>query len=197
MQLEQLEAWRRHGRLAVAVVADEGAALAAVRRLQDAGIGNDRISLLALDTQRVHDAVEAIGPRAGQRIREDADCGVLSADVCPPGRDELEGAAIGGGVGLVLGLSLFAVPGVGPMLLAAGPVVMVVNVLAHGLGGGIGLGLLLGAIFDERVGEAQRAHFHARLEAGDWLVLVHGDAPAIARAAAAVRGEGVAAVETY
>jgi hypothetical protein len=197
MRMEQLKGWRHHKRLLVAVVEDEAAVVAAVRRLQQIGVPPDQISLLALDTQRVHAAIEAIGPYQGQAIRQGETENALAEQASPKGRDEVQGMAVGSGVGLLIGLGVFALPGLGAVLLAAGPVVMAINVLGHTIAGGAGLGLVLGAILDEHVTEAHRDYYKARLQAGNWLLVVHGDEASIQRAATAVSGDRVARVESF
>lgn len=197
MRLKPPTLGRGHKHLVVAVIEDEPSVVAAVRRLQRVGIGNEHISLLALDRAQIHQAVAEIGPRRGEVVHAERGCGVVADEACPPGRDELAGVAVGGCVGLLIGLSLFAIPGLGATLLAAGPVGMVMNVLVHGVWGGVGLGMLVGAIFDDRVSGEHRDYFKERLEAGSWLLIVHGDDPAIAHAADEVKGEHVERVETF
>lgn len=197
MRLEQMKLGRGHKHLVVAVIEDEASVVAAVRRLQSAGIGNEHVSLLALDQAQVHQAVEEIGPRQGQIVHTDETCNVVTDEACQQGRPEVTSMVVGGCVGLLIGLSLFAVPGLGATLLAAGPVGMVINVLGHGIWGGVGMGMLVGAIFDDRVTEEHRDYFKQRLEAGSWLLIIHGDDPAIAHAVDAVSGDHVERVETF
>lgn len=197
MRTEQLKVWRHHKHLVIAVVDDEPGVVAVVRRLQRLGIGNDHISLLALDTHKVHEAIEAIGPFQGQVVHQAETCDALGDEASPKGRVEAEGMAIGGCVGLLIGLGVFAIPGLGAMLLAAGPVVMAINVLGHTVAGGVGMGMLLGAIFDERVTEEHRAYYKERLQQGNWLLVVHGDDPTVERAVTEIAGPRVARVESF
>lgn len=197
MRLQQLQIWRHHKRLAVAVIEDEATVVDTVRRLQRLGIKNDQISLLALDTQKVFGAIAEIGAFQGQDVRPGSSADVVAEETAPKGRSELEGMALGGGIGLLIGLAAFAIPGLGVALLAAGPVVMAINVLGHTAAGGLGLGMVLGAIFDERVTEDHRRDYKERLEAGHWLLVVHGDERDIERAQSDVFGPRVERVEVF
>lgn len=197
MRLEQAKVWHHHKHLVVAVIEDEPSVVAAVRRLHRLGINNDQISLLALDKEKLHEAVEELGPHQGQRLHEDETCDLLGDEIRSQGRSEAAGMSIGACVGLVIGLGTFALPGIGAFLLAAGPVVQGLNVLGHMLWGGVGMGMLMGAIFDERVSEEQRDYFKTSLEQGRWLLIVHGDAPLIEQAVEEVRGERVERVTSF
>ncbi|MNL89343.1 hypothetical protein D3C87_2196040 [compost metagenome] len=46
----------------------------------------------------------------------------------------------------------------------------------------MGLGALLGAIFDEKITEEHKALFHDHLEKGGWMLMVHGEDEALDRA---------------
>lgn len=197
MRLEALKVRRHQQHLVVAVIADEASAIAAVRRLHRIGIGSEAISLLALDTEKVHEAIAEIGPVAGQVVHAGQPVDVLAEETGSHGRDETRGTALGGCIGLVIGLGVFAIPGLGVALLAAGPVIMAINVLGHTIAGGLGLGLVLGAIFDERVTEDHRDHYKARLEQGAWLLVIHGDDALVKRAGAELQGAHVERVETF
>jgi hypothetical protein len=197
MHLEALKVRRHQQHLVVAVIADEAGAIAAVRRLHRIGIGSEAISLLALDTEKVHEAIAEIGPVAGQVVHAGGSVDAVAEETSVHGRDETKGTALGGCVGLVIGLGVFAIPGLGAALLAAGPVVMAINVLGHTIAGGVGMGLVLGAIFDERVTEDHRDHYKQRLEQGAWLLVLHGDDPLVERAAAELKGAHVERVETF
>lgn len=197
MQVEQLKVWKHHKHLVVAIVADEPGAVAAVRRLHRLGLRNDQLSMLALDTERLHEAAEALGRHEGRAPGTASSCDQVADDTRSGGWSEAEGMAVGSCVGLVLGLATFALPGVGATLLAAGPVVQAINVVGHMLWSGVGLGMVVGALFDERVSEDARDRFARSLEQGRWLLIVHGDDPLIERAAAAVRGEHVERVEVF
>jgi hypothetical protein len=197
MRLEQLRVWQRHKHLAVAVVDDEAGVLEVVKRLHGLGVSNDQLSLIALDVEKVHGLVETIGPQQGQLVHEGRAMDAVADETSPKGRNEVEGMAIGGGVGLVIGLCVFAIPGLGATLLAAGPVVMAINVLGHAAAGGIGMGMLLGAIFDERVTEAHRECYRERLQAGHWLLIVEGDEALVRRAGQTLSGDHVERVEVF
>jgi len=109
-------------------------ALAAVRDLKNAGIDDDRISLIASNADKWHD-------------------GTISADddendtAEGAGKGAATGGLIGGGAGLLAGLGMLAIPGLGPVVaagwLASTAVGAAVGAVAGGATGG-----LLGALKD-------------------------------------------------
>lgn len=197
MPVEHVHDRIRGRHMAVAVVDHEDAALAAVRRLQGAGFANDQISLLALDAAQLEQARQLLSTPQGGGIQTGRSGDDVADEISSQGRDELAGVAAGGTLGLVIGLSVFAVPGLGAALLAAGPVIMAINVIGHTVAGGIGLGMVMGAIFDEHVTEDHRDAYKQALERGQWLVIVHGDAATVERAARELPLAGGATVESY
>ena len=164
------------------------AVIGVVRALHALGIGPDRVSVLARDDQALCATIEEVGATDGR----EADAPALLADfVDPKGRDEAAGMLVGGGVGLVLGLSAIALPGLGAFLLAAGPVA----VALHGLtfaAGGLGIGALIGAIVDEGVTGEHRAALEEALAQGRWIVVAHGEEAEMARAVETLRDAGAA-----
>ncbi|MNS37435.1 hypothetical protein D3C72_696510 [compost metagenome] len=197
MRLEQLKVWKHHKHLVVAVIDDEPSVVAAVHRLHRLGVTNDQISLLALDTRKLYGAIDAVGPQQGRVLRPETSGDRLADETRSHGQHEVEGLAIGGCIGLVIGLGVIALPGIGPMLLAAGPVLQVINVVGHMVVGGVGMGMLLGAIFDDRVSEDARDYFKESLHAGRWLLILHGDDPLIEQATAVIPGDHVERVQAF
>ena len=183
----------QHKHMAVALFPGHDAVVEAVRRLHAIGFGPERVSVLAKDSAeltRTLDEVKATDGRATDRPS------MLADDLEPKGEDEAAGMLIGGGVGLILGLSAVALPGFGAFLLAAGPVA----VALHGLtfaAGGLGLGALLGAIMDERSTEEHREAYEKALERGEWLVVAHGEDDEIIRASEELRAVGAARVDAF
>lgn len=165
----------------------------AVRRLHALGFGHDQISVLAKDDVALRDTLREVGATDGRDFDRPSS---LADELEPKGEDEAAGMLIGGGVGLILGLSAVAIPGFGAFLLAAGPVA----VALHGLtfaAGGLGLGALLGAIMDERVTEEHREAYEQALERGEWLVVVHGEDDEVRGAARELETLGAARVDAF
>src|SRR5688500_18915154 len=94
----------------------------AVRELESAGYDKNRISVFSGHSNE------------DVKVNPDAAADSGSSDV---GSGAVSGAAVGGGVGLLAGVALAAIPGVGPIL-AIGP-------LAAGLAG-LGLGAAAGGV---------------------------------------------------
>ncbi len=183
----------RHKHTAVALFPGHDAVVEAIRRLHALGFENDRISVLAKDDVALRDTLATAGATDGRAQDRPS---MLADDVEPKGEDEAAGMLIGGGVGLILGLSAIALPGFGAFLLAAGPVA----VALHGLtfaAGGLGLGALLGAIMDERATEEHREVYERALERGEWLVVAHGEDEEIARATTELRAVGAGRVDAF
>jgi hypothetical protein len=183
----------RHKHLAVAIFPTQDDLVAAVRELHRLGFSNDQLSVLAKDgdaiarvarSEDVHDGREQDAPAA------------VAYEAEPKGRDEAVGMAVGGAVGVILGLSSVILPGFGAFLLAAGPVAIALHGLTLGAAG-IGMGALLGAIMDESVTEDHRERYEKEIEAGKWMLVVHGGEQEVERAAQALQARGVPDVDTF
>lgn len=157
--------------IAVGVFPGHDAVVEVIRRLHAIGFQNDRISVLTKDEAEMQRTMAETGAHDGREVDRPA---ALAEDLEPSGTDEVAGMAIGGGVGLVLGLSAIALPGFGAFLLAAGPIAIALHGLTFAAGG-VGLGALFGAIVDERATEEHREHYEKALATGQWIVAVHGD----------------------
>ena len=92
-----------------------------------------------------------------------------------------EGAAIGGGLGLVAGLAALAIPGVGPVI-AAGPVAVALT----GAGFGAAAGGLLGALNNMGIPEEDAPAFLEGIKRGAALVSLRADSDDDAERAADV-----------
>ena len=165
----------------------------AVRELHAQGFGSDQISILAKDDLDLARTVSEVGATDG-RVEHSPERLAVAAE--PQGEPEVAGMLIGGGVGLVIGLSAIALPGLGVFLLAAGPVAIALNGLTFAAGG-MGLGALVGAILDEGVTEAYTERFAKALESGQWLVVVHGDQDAVSRARHLLTRIGATRVDAF
>lgn len=191
MQAEQLAV--KHPHHAVAFYAGHAALVPAVRELHQLGFTNDQISILAKDEAALARAVDEVGATDGRMAHTPEQ---LANEVEPQGEPEAAGMVIGGGVGLVIGLSAIALPGFGAFLLAAGPVAIALHGLTFAAGG-LGLGALVGAILDERATEEHKERYARALEAGQWMVVVHGDEPAVRRAQDVLARQGASRVDAF
>ena len=89
-----------------------------------------------------------------------------------------EGAWYGGFFGLMMGaMGFFVVPAIGP-LLVLGPL----SGMIAGAIGGAGVGALINGLVASGIPKNQALRYQERLQAGEFLVLVHGDARETARA---------------
>lgn len=193
MALEHVNIPTRHKHTAVALFDRRDEVVAAVRALHRSGFSNDQISLLAKDDTAVGETIREVGVIDGSEI-EPAD--VLAEEIEPKGRDEMAGMAIGGTMGFVIGFAALAIPGFGGFLLAAGPFAIALHSLTTSAAG-LGLGALLGAIFDERVTEEHRDLYKRQLEGGRWILVVHGENDEIERAAGYLRGQNCSHVDAF
>lgn len=192
MAMEQTREVTTQSHTLVALVEHMDQVVQAVRRLHEAGFTTDQISLLAKDHVAVRKAVADVGALDGSAIALPDD---IADAVEPKGRPEMGGMAIGGAVGFLVGLTAVAIPGFGAFLLAAGPVAIALHALTVGAAG-MGMGALLGAIFDEKVTEERKDHYHDRLEQGWWMLMVHADDQNLARAEAILHEANISDVET-
>ncbi|RPJ53042.1 MAG: hypothetical protein EHM23_31730 [Acidobacteria bacterium] len=100
------------------------------------------------------------------------------------------GAAIGGGIGLVVGLASLAIPGVGPII-AAGPLA---TALA-GLGIGAAAGGLIGALTNIGVPKEHADYYAEGVRRGGTLVTVTADDRTADRGAEIMRRHGAADID--
>ena len=150
-------------------------ALDAVRQLEAAGVGHDRISLMANNADDWH----------GEGDRADADDTGEGA-----AKGATTGGLLGGGAGLLAGLGMLAIPGLGPVVAAGWLASTAVGAAAGALAGGAAGGLL-GALKDAGHSD-EDAHVYAEgVRRGGSLVSVkpHG-AEEAARAEAILNGSG-------
>jgi uncharacterized membrane protein len=138
----------------VAVYHTHEEAEAAVRQLQHAGVPMNLISIVGRNWQVREDVQGYYHP--GDAIREGAS----------------SGAWFGGLFGLLLGIGLFVIPVAGTILVL-GPL----GGLIAGAIGGAGVGALAGGLMSLGIPKDQALKYQSRLEAGEFLVVVHG-APA-------------------
>lgn len=192
MAMEQTRETTTQSHTLVALVAQMDQVVQVVRRLHEAGFTTDQISLLAKDHVAVRRAAADVGALDGSEIALPDD---IADAVEPKGRPEMGGMAMGGAVGFLVGLTAVAIPGFGAFLLAAGPVAIALHALTVGAAG-MGMGALLGAIFDEKVTEEHKERYHNHLERGGWMMMVHADDAQLARAEQILHEAAISDVET-
>lgn len=161
---------------AVGIFSNRRDAEQALTELRDAGFNMDRVSVIVKNA----DANDNIGGAGVSDRKEEQIEGGMSSGATA-------GAVTGGLIGLVGGLSLLAIPGVGPVAEAG---VVLANTL---LGGAIGAagGALVGALIGWGVPEDRAKYYNDRISQGDYLVIVEGTAAEILRAEAILDQRGV------
>lgn len=143
----------------VAVYRNHGDAEDAVRLLQRGGIPMQKVSIVGRNWQ----------------LREDVQGYYKPSDAVAEGARE--GAWFGGLFGLLFGFGFFLFPVVGP-LFVLGPLAG----LVAGAVGGAGVGALINGLVALGIPRDQALKYQARLEAGEFLLVVHGTADEVARA---------------
>lgn len=135
----------------IAVFADFDTAHRAVERLIDAGLRPDQISVVGRDLQ--------------SELRINGY--VTTGDIAGP--SAATGAWVGGLFGLLAGSALLFVPGAGP-LIVLGPLAAA----AVGAGEGALLGGAVGAVLGHFVAKRHLPRYEELIQAGSYLVAVHG-----------------------
>ncbi|MGO8669835.1 MAG: general stress protein [Capsulimonadaceae bacterium] len=146
-------------RSVVAVYHTHAEAEDSVRLLTRAGVPARRISIVGKDWQ----------------AREDVQGYYQPADAIKEGAGT--GAWVGGLFGMLMGFGLFILP-VGGALIVLGPLA---GLIAGAVGGG-GVGALVGALVSLGIPKEQALKYQVRLEAGEFLVIVHGTVDEIEKA---------------
>ena len=146
----------------------------AIRTLIETGFPSDKVSLIGQDLTtetQVHGFV-------------------TTGDVAKGGAKA--GAWVGGIFGVLAGAALLVVPGVGPVLVL-GPLAAGAVGAAEGATGGAGLGALMGHFIARRHVPKYSRH----VEAGRFLLVVHGSPDEVARAHEILARSGAAEVERH
>lgn len=146
----------------------------AVRTLQRSGIPMDRVSIIGRDWQ----------------VREDVQGYYRPGDAAAEGARE--GAWIGGLFGVFMGFGYFLFPVVGP-LIVLGPLAG----LVAGAIGGAGIGALVSALVATGIPKNEALKYRARLEAGEFLVVVHGISSDVERAREILQGTSHTDLQTH
>lgn len=143
----------------VATYADFENAEGAVRTLERGGIPMAKVSIVGRDW----------------RVNRDVQGFYTPGDAAAEGATQ--GAWVGGLFGLLWGAGLFLFPVAGPVVVL-GPLAG----LIAGAIGGAGIGALISALVRMGVPEDEAIKYQSRLEAGQFLVVVHGDEAQVERA---------------
>src|SRR6185437_2248246 len=142
----------------------------AVDALRAAGFRNTDISVLFPDNEGTKDFAHEKNTKAP----EGAATGVGA------------GGAIGGTLGLLVGIGALAIPGLGPFI-AAGPIVAALA----GMGAGGAVGGLVGTLVGMGIPEYEAKRYDGRVRSGGILVSVHCDnSEAVRRAKHTLEGTG-------
>lgn len=112
------------------------------------------------------------------------------------GACESTGMMAGGLTGMLAGLGTLAIPEFGVLLLSGGPWLVGALALA-GASGGVGLGAIVGAIFEESVVHDHREIYQEHLESGHAILVVEGSGSEITLAAGALEQVPTLRVDIY
>jgi hypothetical protein len=129
-----------------------------IDRLVTAGVSLDHIAFMAKESEE----------QGSELLQKD-------------GRSEGSGMIAGGVTGALAGLGALAIPGFGVLILAGGPLLAGALALAGGMGG-VGLGAIIGAIFEEHVVKGHREIYQEHLAAGRSVLVVEGTVEEVALA---------------
>lgn len=164
-------------RRAIGVFRSRSDAEQAVYDLRNAGFPIDRVSVI--NQQRGGEIGDVpVRDSTGNQADEGATIGAVS------------GGIFGGLTGLFVGLGALALPGIGPVMLA-GALATTLATAISGTAIGAVTGGLLGALIGLGIPEEQARVYSERVAKGDYLVIVDGTDPEIARAETILRHRGV------
>jgi hypothetical protein len=147
----------------IGVYPDHASAEEAVRKLQEAGIPMQNISIIGKDFQAVEKPLGFVTP----------------GDVAKGGAKV--GAWSGGIFGMLAGAAFLIVPGVGPVIIA-GPLAAALLGGIEGSLAGAAFGGLAGALVGLGVSKDKAIRYESQVKAGKFLVTLQGDGPQIQRA---------------
>jgi hypothetical protein len=159
----------------VATYLTHDAAEAAVRRLSEGGVPINMVSIIGRHYQTREDI---------QGFYRPADAALVGAG---------QGAWFGGFFGLMAGaLGFFVFPMVGA-LMVLGPL----SGMIAGAIGGAGVGALINGLVASGVPRDQAIKYQDRLQAGEFLIIVHGDADETVRAHNILEGTAQTHLQTH
>lgn len=131
-----------------------------IRSLKDADYTMNRVSVLARNVNDIEGGGE-FAEKHGNEAPEGAGIGAIT------------GTVLGGVTGFLIGVSVLAIPGVGPVLAAGAEISALASTLA-GAGAGALTGGIVGALVGLGIPEERARVYENRIKAGDYLVLVSG-----------------------
>ncbi len=158
----------------VAVFRNHADAEEAVRLLQRGGIPMNKVSIIGKDW----------------RVREDVQGYYQPGDAALEGARE--GAWLGGLFGLFMGFGYFLFPIIGP-LVVLGPLAGMVA----GAVGGAGIGALVSGLMAMGLSKEQALKYQARLEAGEFLLVVRGTQAEVEKAREILQTSGQTDVQMH
>ncbi|MEC4812643.1 MAG: DUF1269 domain-containing protein [Scytonema sp. PMC 1069.18] len=165
---------------AAGVFFNRQAAESALHTLRDAGFSMQNVSLIAKDT-----SIDSNQQRTSY-FSDSPEFNIQKGGA----KGAVAGGALGGLGGLLAGLSMVAIPGVGPVLAGGALGTVVVTTLA---GGGIGsfVGEMSGAVSKLGIPEERAQEYAEQVSGGNYLVMVEGDEQEISRAESILRDRGI------
>jgi hypothetical protein len=86
------------------------------------------------------------------------------------GTKDFAGGAVGGTLGLLVGIGVLAIPGLGP-LIAAGPLLAALS----GAAAGAAVGGISGALIGMGIPEIEAKRYEGKIKGGNFLISVHVD----------------------
>lgn len=164
----------------------------ALSELRDAGFAMNQVSIIAKCAEPL-DQGSRIGEAGETRVQELTETTHVEEGVKTGG---VAGTAIGELAGLLVGVSILAIPGVGPILLAGATATAIATTLA---GGAIGAaaGGLIGGLVGLGIPEERAKAYHDYVVSGDYLVVVDGTEADILQAEAILKQRGIREWEVY
>jgi uncharacterized membrane protein len=150
----------------------------ALRRLHDAGIDMNRVTVIAPDTDARPVDTDVEVESHGNKADEGAAAGAVT------------GGALGTITGLLVGLGALAIPGIGPILLAGAGATTLATTLA-GTAIGAAAGGVVGALIGLGIPEDQAKIYNDHLKDGHYLILITGALGIIDKAETIVHSEGI------
>lgn len=155
----------------IGVFHDKDAAERALNEIRNAGITDDKISLVAKDDQQKQNNEEG---------RDNLDQNLTAGTAT--------GGTLGGLSGLAVGAGALAIPGIGPII-AAGPI-------AAGLTGAAAGGIA-GGLVDMGIPQDRGNYYEEQVKSGKILTAVEADDNKINDVASFLRDNGATDVETH
>jgi hypothetical protein len=165
---------------AVGTFSDYQAAANALQELKNSGFMMDRVSVAGADLDRHPDLPGAqtsvqstdrgtTHPHDEHEAAEDAKKGAVA------------GGTVGGLTGLLVGIGALAIPGVGPIMLAGAAATAIATAIS-GSAIGAAAGSLAGGLVGLNVPEDRADAYGARVDRGEYLVVVEGSSTDIGMA---------------